>query len=135
MHESHINLGRNAEQGGDMSTRAKGTFSVSSWDETTYEELGNGGKLTKAHVKFGFDGDLQAEGGWEAVMCYGQDGTASFTGFQHTSGALSGKRGDFVLRADGTFSDGQARTYWQVVQGSATGDLRSEEHTSELQSL
>src|SRR6266702_886023 len=53
-----------------MTTQAKGTFTVSGWDENTYEELENGGKLTKAHVTFGLDGDLQGEGGWEAVMCY-----------------------------------------------------------------
>ncbi len=56
-------------------------------------------------------------------MCYREDGTASFTGYQHTTGRLGGKQGGFVLRADGTFSDGQARTYWEVVDGSATGEL------------
>jgi hypothetical protein len=106
-----------------MPVQAKGTFTVSAWEENTYEELENGGKLTKAHITFGFDGDLKGEGGWEAVMCYKADGTASFTGYQHTTGALGGKQGGFVLRADGTFSDGQARTYWQVVDGSATGEL------------
>jgi hypothetical protein len=106
-----------------MTTQAKGTFAVSAWDENTYEELAGGGKLTKAHVAFGFEGDLSGEGGWEAVMCYQADGTASFTGYQHTTGTLAGKKGDFVLRADGTFSDGQARTFWKVVEGSATGEL------------
>jgi hypothetical protein len=107
-----------------MTAQAKGTFKVSGWEENTYEELENGGKLTKAHVTFGFDGDLEAEGGWEAVMCYQQDGSASFTGFQHTTGSLRGRTGGFVLRADGAFSGGQAVTNWQVVDGSATGQLR-----------
>ena len=106
-----------------MTTQAKGTFTVSAWDENTYQELENGGKLTKAHVTFGLDGDLKGEGGWEAVMSYQPDGTAVFAGFQLTSGTLGGKQGSFVLRADGTFSEGQARTYWQVVDGSATGEL------------
>jgi hypothetical protein len=107
-----------------MAAQATGTFTVSGWDENTYEELDGGGKLTKAHVKFGFDGDLKGEGGWEAVMCYGQDGSASFTGFQRTVGQLAGRSGSFVVRADGSYEDGQARTLWQVVDGSATGDLR-----------
>jgi hypothetical protein len=107
-----------------MTVQAKGTFTVSAWEENTYEELKSGGKLTKAHVTFGLDGDLQGEGGWEAVMCYRADGTAVFTGYQHTNGTLGGKRGGVVLRADGTFSDGQARTYWEVVDGSATGELK-----------
>src|SRR5258708_18840259 len=106
-----------------MAAQAKGTFTVSGWEENTYEELENGGKLTKAHVTFGFDGDLEAEGGWEAVMCYQEDGSASFTGFQHTAGKLGGRKGSFVLRADGAFSGGQALTDWQVVDGSATGQI------------
>lgn len=103
--------------------QAAGTFTVAGWDESTYEELDGGGKLTKAHVTFGFDGDLVADGGWEAVMCYRDDGTAAFTGFQRTTGRLGGREGSFVLRADGTFAGGEARTDWEVVEGSATGEL------------
>src|SRR5258708_39331185 len=107
-----------------MTAQAKGTFTVAGWEENTYEELENGGKLTKARVTFGFDGDLEAEGGWEAVMCYQEDGSASFTGFQHTAGKLGGRKGSFVLRADGAFSGGQALTDWQGVDGSAAGQRR-----------
>jgi len=107
-----------------MTARATGSFTVNGWDESTYEDLGDGGKLTKAHVTFGFDGDLDGEGGWEAVMCYRPDGTAIFTGFQRTVGKLAGLRGSFVVRADGTFENGEARTNWEVVDGSATDDLR-----------
>jgi hypothetical protein len=112
------------QEDSDMTAQAKGTFTVAGWEENTYQELENGGKLTKAHVTFGFDGDLQAEGGWEAVMCYQADGTASFTGYQHTTGELGGQHGSFVVRADGSFSGGQAQTTWEVVEGSATGELR-----------
>ena len=114
-----------------MTTQATGTFTVAGWDENTYQELDGGGKLTKAHVTFGFDGDLKGEGGWEAVMCYGQDGTASFTGFQRTVGKLGGRSGSFVVRADGSYEDGQARTLWQVIDGSATGDLSGLRGTGE----
>lgn len=107
-----------------MTAQATGTFTVSGWDESTYENLDEGGKLTKAHVTFGFDGDLRGEGGWEAVMCYRPDGTASFTGFQRTVGTLAGRQGSFVVRADGAFENGEARSRWQVIDGSATGDLR-----------
>lgn len=108
-----------------MTEQATGTFTVAGWDESTYEDLEGGGKLAKAHVTFGFDGDLVAEGGWEAVMCYRQDGTAAFTGFQHTAGTLAGRTGSFVLRADGTYQGGEAKTLWEVVEGSGSGDLRS----------
>ncbi|HVB41495.1 MAG TPA: DUF3224 domain-containing protein [Streptosporangiaceae bacterium] len=42
-----------------MAARATGTFTVSSWDEDTYQELTDGGKLTRARVMFGLDGDLR----------------------------------------------------------------------------
>jgi hypothetical protein len=104
--------------------QATGTFTVSSWDENTYEELDGGGKLTKATVTFAFSGDLEGQGQWDAVMCYRDDGTATFTGYQRTTGTLGGRTGTFVLRADGTFENGEAKSIWQVVDGSAIGDLR-----------
>jgi Protein of unknown function (DUF3224) len=107
-----------------MGTQATGTFTVAGWDESTFAELGGGGKLTRAHVTFGFDGDdLKAEGGWEAVMCYRADGTAVYTGYQQMAGTLAGREGTFVLRADGQFRDGAATSDWEVIDGSATGGL------------
>jgi hypothetical protein len=106
-----------------MTAQAKGTFTVAGWEEDTYSELADGGKLTTAHVTFDLDGDLFGQGAWQAVMCYLPDGAASFTGFQHTTGKLAGREGSFVVRADGTFENGVASTTWQVVDGSGTGGL------------
>jgi hypothetical protein len=123
--ESHIyDSGTARNEEGDAMSRATGTFTVSSWDEDTYSELDGGGKLTKAQVSFGFNGDLEARGDWDALMCYRDDGTAAFTGFQRTVGKLAGREGSFVLRSDGTFEGGEARSSWQVVDGSASGELR-----------
>ena len=102
---------------------ATGKFSVSSWDEDTYTELDSGGKLTKARVTFGLSGDLEAQAEWNAVMCYRGDGTAAFTGYQRVAGTLDGRSGSFVVRADGTFTGGVATTNWQVMDGSASGEL------------
>jgi len=104
--------------------QATGTFTVSSWDENTYEELDGGGKLTKTTATFAFSGDLDGQGQWDAVMCYCDDGTATYTGYQRHVGTLGGRTGTFVLRADGIFENGEAKSTWQVVDGSATGDLR-----------
>jgi hypothetical protein len=103
--------------------RAAGSFSVKSWDESTYQELGENGKLTKATVAFALEGDLTAEATWDAVMCYRPDGTAVYTGMQQMTGQLAGREGSFVLQADGEFADGEARSRWQIVTGSATGAL------------
>jgi sulfur carrier protein ThiS len=104
-------------------TTAAGTSSVTSWDESTYQDLGENGKLTRATVAYALEGDLTAEATWDAVMCYRPDGTAVFTGMQRVAGQLDGREGTFVVQADGEFAAGEARSRWQVVDGSGTGGL------------
>lgn len=106
-----------------MTQHAEGTFKVSSWDENAYAELGGKGKLTKATVTFEFTGDMTAQGTWDAVMCYREDGTAVYTGMQRMAGQVGGRSGTFVARADGTFAGGEARSAWEVIDGSGTGEL------------
>ena len=106
-----------------MSAHAEGTFSVKDWDEKPCQELDGGTKLTKATMTFGYGGGITGEGVHEAVMYYRSDGTAVYTGFQRVVGQVEGQDGSFILRADGTFADGEAVTQWQVVEGSGTGDL------------
>jgi Protein of unknown function (DUF3224) len=103
--------------------KAAGSFTVKSWEENTYQELDGDGKLTKASIAFVMEGDLAADAAWDAVMCYRSDGTAVFTGYQQMTGRLAGRTGGFVLRADGEFVNGEARSRWQVVEGTGTGEL------------
>jgi hypothetical protein len=102
---------------------AAGTFTVAGWDESTYEELDGDAKLTKATVAFEMAGDITGKATWDAVMCYRPNGTAVYTGFQRVQGQLAGIEGSFVVRADGEFVDGEARSRWDVVEGSGTGGL------------
>jgi hypothetical protein len=106
-----------------MTVHAEGTFKVASWDENTYQELEGDSKLTKVTVEFEFDGDVAAEGRWDAVMCYRADGTAEYAGYQRMVGKVGGQDGSFVVRADGAFADAEARTSWRVIEGSGTGGL------------
>lgn len=103
--------------------RATGSFTVASWDENTYQQLDGEAKLTKATVTFSLEGDLAGQATWDSVMCYRPDGTAVYTGIQRVVGTLGGAEGSFVVRADGEFADGEARSNWQVIEGSATGAL------------
>jgi Protein of unknown function (DUF3224) len=103
--------------------QATGTFTVTSWDESTYQELDEGAKLTKATVAFGMEGDITGKATWDAVMCYRSDGTAVFTGIQRIEGQLAGVAGSFVVQADGEYADGEARSRWQVISGTGTGGL------------
>jgi hypothetical protein len=104
-------------------THATGTFTVAAWNEDTYQELGASAKLTKAAVTFAMSGDITGEATWDALMCYRPDGTAVYTGMQRVQGQLAGVEGSFVLLADGEFVDGEARSRWQVIEGSGTGGL------------
>jgi hypothetical protein len=42
---------------------------------------------------------------------------------QRMVGQIGSRSGSFVLRADGTFEGGEARSAWQVVDGTGTGEL------------
>ncbi|MEA2447419.1 MAG: hypothetical protein QOK47_1056 [Actinomycetota bacterium] len=107
-----------------MATRAEGKFEVTGWDEETYEELAGDAKLSKARIEQEFHGDIEATGVWESVMCYCEDGTASYTGIERVVGKLGDRSGSFVLLTNGEFSDGEAKTTWEVIPGSATDDLK-----------
>ena len=104
-------------------TTAKGQFELGSWNEDTYQELGNGGKLTRASVTQQFSGDVTGTGAVEWLMCYQPDGTARFVGWQHVDGAVGGAAGSFVLETAGDFDGGKAVGQWTVVPGSGTGGL------------
>src|ERR1700730_12503108 len=108
-----------------MSTRATGTFKIEGWDETTYGEAGEGGKLTRAAVKQAFSGDIEGEGAVEWLMCYRPDQTADFVGLQRIVGALGERSGSFVmLQSAGTVDGKEARGELSVVPGSGTEELR-----------
>jgi hypothetical protein len=54
---------------------------------------------------------------------YSPDGRTTFTGLERIAGQLSGRKGSFVVRHEGTFADGALQTALTIVSGSATGDL------------
>ena len=106
-----------------MMTTAKGQFQLASWTEDTYEELGSGGKLTRASVTQEFSGDVTGKGAVEWLMCYQADGTARFVGWQQLDGAVAGAEGSVVLATEGEFNGTTATGRWTVVAGSGTGGL------------
>jgi uncharacterized protein DUF3224 len=106
-----------------MSTHAKGTFEISSWDENPYVELAGDAKLTRASVAQAFSGDLEGEGSVEWLMCYREDKTADFVGLQRFVGRLGSRSGSFVMRTQGTFDGEKAAGELSVVPGSGTEEL------------
>jgi hypothetical protein len=107
-----------------MAQRANSQFEIKSWDEKTYKEMDGGRKLTHASVTQTFSGDIEGESSWESLMCYRDDGTASFVGFQLVEGQIADRSGSFVLETVGNFDGQVARSTSFVVAGSGTGELQ-----------
>ena len=107
-----------------MSTHARATFKVKSWDEKPYDEMTGGPKLTRASITKSFQGDIEGEGTLEYLMIHRDDGTANFVGLERIVGRVGDRSGSFVLQHSGTFESSMAEATWFVVPGSGTGDLR-----------
>jgi Protein of unknown function (DUF3224) len=102
--------------------KATGTFTIKGWDEQPWAEVEGAPKLTHARVTVGYRGDLEGEGVSGLLMLYDGD-DATYAGYERVVGSLDGRSGSFVLRLDGGFEQGAARTAWTVVEGTGTGDL------------
>jgi len=70
-----------------------------------------------------FTGGLVGHGVAEHVRVTRPDGSDTFTGVERFTGSLDGRSGSFVLTADGHTAGGVVHGRWQVVPGSATGEL------------
>ncbi|MDE0267649.1 MAG: DUF3224 domain-containing protein [Acidimicrobiaceae bacterium] len=101
----------------------KATFKIISWDEEPFDEPEGGPKLTRAHVKKSFHGDLSGTGNLMYVMMHLDSGIASFTGFEKVVGSLDGRTGSFVLQHTGSYDGEQATAKYLVVPESGTGEL------------
>ena len=82
-------------------TKATGSFEVTSMAEDPYEELDGGIKLTHASGAQRFTGDIEGDGAVHWLMLYRTDKTARFVGLQRITGSVAGRRGTFVLTAEG----------------------------------
>lgn len=99
------------------------TFKIISWDEEPFSDEEDGPKLTRAHVKKSFHGDLSGTGNLMYVMTYLDSGVALFTGFEKVVGSLGGRSGSFVLRHKGTYDGEKATAEYEVVSDSGTNQL------------
>jgi hypothetical protein len=87
-------------------------------------------KMTKASVEYGFSGDIEGRGSVEYLMFYrhfdGKDqhnSLASYVGLIRFDGIVAGKSGSFVMKDDGVFEGGAARSALRIEEGSGTGLL------------
>jgi hypothetical protein len=104
---------------------------IESWDEKTYRELDEGGKLTRADVLLSGPDDGLTAATSEALMFYRADGTSAYVSVMHVTGTLGGRRGSFVLQGHGTYDGTTARGHSHVVEGSGAGELAGLSGTGE----
>lgn len=110
--------------------RAKGTYTVKKWDETTYCQISPEMKMTKASVEYEFSGDIEGSASVEYLMFYRHfdandqhNSLASYVGLIRFDGRLAGKSGSFVMKDDGVFEGGAARSALTINEGSGSGSL------------
>jgi hypothetical protein len=106
------------------STTSTGTSRFTNWEEAP--AYGDGAplpRIARADVDFAYEGDLDGTGECRYIFRYGPDGSCQILGFEHVTGTLAGRRGEFALRHEGTFGASGLSVASTVVPGSATGEL------------
>jgi hypothetical protein len=103
-----------------VSTQAKGTFKIDSWDE---EPHGDAGGLARAVVRQTYSGDISGDGRADWLMLYRSDKTADFVGYLRVEGGIGGRAGSLVFQSRGEFDGRQAAGPLEIVRGSGTGEL------------
>ena len=110
--------------------KAKSTYAVKKWNESTYDQISSGMKMTKATVEYGFTGDLEGKAAVEYLMFYShvdekdQHGSAAlYTGLIRFTGTLAGRTGSFVMSDNGRFEGGIASSVVRICDESGTEAL------------
>lgn len=106
-----------------MTQHVEGSFEVTSWSEEQAEGLAESAKVTTAAIGQRFSGGIEADTISDTVMTYNDDGTAEFISYHRVVGEVGDKSGSFVLRGFGRYDGTDARTEFEVVPGSARGEL------------
>ena len=106
-----------------MAEHLEGVFEVTSWSEEPARGLEGTVKVTTARIGQRFRGGIEADTIADMVMTYRPDGTADFVGQHRVLGRVGEQSGSFVLRATGSYDGTEARTTFEVIPGSGTGEL------------
>lgn len=107
-----------------MSIRATATFEVNGWEQTAYDEPGEGPPLARAIVTKTYQGEIAGTSKAELLMCGTAEGPAGYIGQERVEGKVGDRAGSFVLQHGGLRWDGGQKVYGHVVPGSGTGELR-----------
>ncbi|WP_329312760.1 DUF3224 domain-containing protein [Streptomyces sp. NBC_01278] len=107
-----------------ISARTTGRFTFADWQEQSVGPADSLPRLARSTVVNSFAGGIEARAtnaGY--TFTYTGEGVGSYTGMELLSGAVDGREGTFVLEQRGTFDASGTRCAFEVVPGSATGEL------------
>lgn len=104
--------------------KGKAEFKIASWNETSFSEVQEGGKLTRASIAKSYTGEIEGEGVLEYLIMYHSDGSAGFYGLERVSGRIGNRTGSFIVQHSGNFENGTMKQKSIVVAGSGTGELK-----------
>lgn len=106
-----------------MTISLKGTFQITGWDETPYNENDDGSKQTHAKITQQYTGDIGGLSELQYLMNYTADGNAVFVGLERLSCTINNKAGSVVLQHNGKFEAGVASSHFTIIAGSGTQAL------------
>ncbi|MDX1642560.1 MAG: DUF3224 domain-containing protein, partial [Balneolaceae bacterium] len=106
-----------------MSSQIECTFKIEKWDETQFSKSKDGPQLNRASVAQSYSGDLEATSTIEYLMATFREDFSTFVGMEEVIGELEGKSGSFLLQHNGTYEDGTAKSTFQIIPHSGTGEL------------
>jgi hypothetical protein len=101
-----------------MENTLEATFSVTSWEETPFDERRAVATLTEALVEKTYEGEINGTSVTKWLMAYEPDKSASFVGLERIVGVVDGRRGSLVVQHVGRFADGVASAELTVVSGT-----------------
>jgi hypothetical protein len=97
-------------------------FEIETWEETVYDEPGDGPKLAQVRVVKRFSGPLEGRSEARVLTAQGPGG-AGYIASERVEGVLEGRRGTFVLQHGGVGDAIAQRAFGHIVPGSGTGEL------------
>jgi hypothetical protein len=106
-----------------MSNQLKGTFQITGWDETPYNENDDGSKLTNAKITQSYTGDIKGSSELQYLMSYTANGSAIFVGLETVSCTINGKSGSFVIQHNGKFVAGVASSTFTIISDFGQNEL------------
>lgn len=111
-----------------MSQHAQAHFTIAAWDEQTWDGQPardvTGAKLTRAQVRYTYQGAIAGEGTVQYLMASRDDGSANFVGLEQVVGSVAGRAGSFVLQHTGSYANQTVTGSVVVLPGSGTGELQ-----------